>query len=105
MKRGQRLAYEGKTIGRQTMITDGPFGESKEVIGGYWFILANKLHEAAQIAKGNPCLNYGFFREKKAPTPQIAAPPKNPWMAKRQTPYPKANSKQTKCVDGAPKHH
>ncbi len=40
MKRGQRLTYEGKTIVRQNMIADGPFGESKEVIGGYWFILA-----------------------------------------------------------------
>ncbi len=63
MKRGQRLAYEGKTIGRQSVMTDGPFGESKEVIGGYWFILANNLDEAAQIAKGNPCLDYGLFVE------------------------------------------
>ena len=53
MKRGQRLTYEGKTIGRQNAITDGPFGESKEVIGGYWSILANNLDEAAKIAKGN----------------------------------------------------
>ncbi len=30
MKRGQRLAYEGKTIGRQSMITDGPFGNLKK---------------------------------------------------------------------------
>ena len=74
MKRGQRLAYEGKTIGRQTMITDGPFGESKEVIGGYWFILANNLDEAAQIAKGNPCLNCGLFVEIRPIDPQVATP-------------------------------
>jgi len=74
MKRGQRLAYEGKTIGRQTMITDGPFGESKEVIGGYWFILANNLDEAAQIAKGNPCLDYGLFVEIRPIDPQVATP-------------------------------
>jgi hypothetical protein len=74
MKRGQRLAYEGKTIGRQSMITDGPFGESKEVIGGYWFILANNLDEAAQIAKGNPCLNYGLFVEIRPIDPQVATP-------------------------------
>ena len=74
MKRGQRLAYEGKTIGRQSMITDGPFGESKEVIGGYWFIVANNLDEAAQIAKGNPCLNYGLFVEIRPIDPQIATP-------------------------------
>jgi hypothetical protein len=74
MKRGQRLAYEGKTIGRQSVITDGPFGESKEVIGGYWFILAHNLDEAAQIAKGNPCLNYGLFVEIRPIDPQVATP-------------------------------
>jgi hypothetical protein len=74
MKRGQRLTYEGKTIGRQSVITDGPFGESKEVIGGYWFVLANNLDEAAQIAKGNPCLNYGLFVEIRPIDPQVATP-------------------------------
>jgi hypothetical protein len=74
MKRGQRLTYEGKTIGRQNMITDGPFGESKEAVGGYWFILANNLDEAAQIAKGNPCLDYGLFLEIRPIDPQIATP-------------------------------
>jgi len=43
MKRGQRLTDEGKTIMRPNLVIDGPFGESKEVIGGYWFILANDL--------------------------------------------------------------
>jgi hypothetical protein len=74
MKRGQRLTYEGKTIGRQSAITDGPFGESKEVIGGYWFILANDLDEAAQIAKGNPCLEYGLLVEIRPIDPQVATP-------------------------------
>ena len=39
------------------MVTDGPFGETKEAIGGYWFIVAGSLEEAAKIAAGNPCLN------------------------------------------------
>ena len=72
MKRGQRLTYEGKTIVRQGVITDGPFGESKEVIGGYWFILANSLDEAAQVAKGNPCLDFGLFFEIRPVDPQLA---------------------------------
>jgi hypothetical protein len=63
MKRGQRLTYEGKTVARRNVITDGPFGESKEVIGGYWFILARDLDEAARIAEGNPCLEGGLFLE------------------------------------------
>jgi hypothetical protein len=74
MKRGQRLTYEGKTIGRKSAITDGPFGESKEVIGGYWFILAHNLDEAAQIAKGNPCLDCGLLVEIRPIDPQVATP-------------------------------
>src|SRR5260370_35195150 len=74
MKRGQRLACEGKTIGRQSVITDGPFGESKEVIGGYWFILANNLDEAAQIAKGNPCLDCGLLVEIRPIDRRVATP-------------------------------
>jgi hypothetical protein len=63
MRPGRRLTSEGKTVSRKNMITDGPFGESKEVVGGYWFIIAHSLEEAAQIATGNPCLNYGIFTE------------------------------------------
>jgi hypothetical protein len=74
MKRGQRLLYEGKTIARKNVITDGPFGESKEVVGGYWFILANSLDEAARIATGNPCLDRGLFFEIRPIDPEPATP-------------------------------
>jgi hypothetical protein len=33
------------------------------VIGGYWFILAGSLEEAAEIAAGNPCLACGLVYE------------------------------------------
>ena len=56
---GHQLARKGKIIGPKNVITDGPFAESKEVIGGYWLILADSLEEAAEIAKGNPCIAYG----------------------------------------------
>ena len=74
IKRGQRLTYEGKTVARQNVITDGPFGESKEVVGGYWFILANSLDEAAEIAKGNPCLDCGLFLEIRPIDPERGTP-------------------------------
>ena len=74
MKPGQRLTYQGKTIGRKSAITDGPFGESKEVIGGYWFVLAHNLDEAAQIAKGNPCLDHGLSVEVRPIDLQVATP-------------------------------
>ncbi|AMK77117.1 MULTISPECIES: YciI family protein [Methylomonas] len=59
---GQRLAPEGKTVGKHG-ITDGPFVESKEVIGGYWFIFADSLEQAANIAADNPCLACGLIFE------------------------------------------
>lgn len=62
MKAGQRLAREGKLVSRQA-VTDGPYAEAKEVIGGYWFIVAGSLDEAAQLAAGNPCLAYGLVYE------------------------------------------
>jgi hypothetical protein len=72
MKRGQRLTHEGKIVGSRNQITDGPFGESKEVIGGFWFVVANTLDEAAQIAAGNPCLDYGLSLEIRPIDPEDA---------------------------------
>jgi hypothetical protein len=58
-KPGRRLATGGKVVSRSG-ITDGPFSEAKEVIGGYWFIVAGSLEEAAAIAAHNPCLACGL---------------------------------------------
>ena len=74
MRRGQRLTYEGKTITQKNVITDGPFGESKEVIGGFWFVIASSLDEAARIASGNPCLDCGLFFEVRPIDPERATP-------------------------------
>src|SRR5512147_1797924 len=63
MKPGQRLAAVGKTVAKRRPVTDGPFGEAKEVIGGYWHIVAASLEQAAEIAAGNPCLECGLFYE------------------------------------------
>jgi hypothetical protein len=72
MRSGERLAPEGKTVSR-SMITDGPFSETKEVIGGYWFILAGSLEEAANIAAQNPCLACGLFCEIRPIDPTRAS--------------------------------
>jgi hypothetical protein len=62
MKSGQRLATEGKLVSRSG-VTDGPFAEAKEVIGGYWFFVADSLEEAAKLAAQNPCLACGLSYE------------------------------------------
>lgn len=62
MKPGERLAREGKLVARAGII-DGPFAESKEVIGGYWFIVAGSLDEAAALAAQNPTIACGLSFE------------------------------------------
>jgi hypothetical protein len=58
IKRGQRLARERKTVSRLGVV-DGPFAETKEMIGGYWIIVAASLQQAAEIASRNPCMAFG----------------------------------------------
>ena len=40
-------------------VTDGPFAEAKEVIGGYFTILADNYDEAIKTAQTCPHLKYG----------------------------------------------
>ena len=62
MRPGSRLASEGKVVSRSA-VTDGPFAEAKELVGGYWFIVASSLEEAAALAAQNPCLTFGLTLE------------------------------------------
>jgi hypothetical protein len=62
VKRGQRLAREAKTVSRLGVV-DGPFAETKEMVGGYWIIVAASLAQAAEIAARNPCLAFGLSFE------------------------------------------
>jgi hypothetical protein len=63
MKAGSRLSRERAVVSKAGIVTDGPFGEAKEVVGGYWFIVARNLREAAEIAAENPCAQYGLHFE------------------------------------------
>lgn len=59
LKSAQPLVREGKMIsGSNGVWKDGPFNESKEVIVGYYHILAKDLDEAIEIAKSNPEFAY-----------------------------------------------
>jgi len=72
MKRGQRLAREIRMVSRQG-VTDGPFAEAKEIVGGYWFCLAGSLEEAAALAAQNPCLACGLTYEIRPIEPERAS--------------------------------
>lgn len=62
MEAGSRLKMPGRVVSRRG-ITDGPFAETKELVGGYWFIVAASLDEAAALAAQNPCLAHGLTLE------------------------------------------
>jgi hypothetical protein len=47
---GARVSFPGG----KAKVTDGPFAEAKEVIGGYWMIQAKSLQEAIEWAKRCP---------------------------------------------------
>ncbi|EGI77665.1 YciI family protein [Hylemonella gracilis] len=62
MLEGSRLHMDGKLVTARG-VTDGPFAEAKELVGGYWFIVADSLDEAAALAAENPCLDFGLSLE------------------------------------------
>jgi len=54
---GQPLERAGKLVkGRQKIVTDGPFLEAKDVVGGYTLIQARDLAQAVELSKGCPVL-------------------------------------------------
>ncbi|MGC4094059.1 MAG: YciI family protein [Polyangiaceae bacterium] len=54
---GERLEGDGKVVrGREKTVTDGPFVESKDTIGGYLLVHARDLEQATELAKGCPLL-------------------------------------------------
>jgi hypothetical protein len=52
---GQPLERTGKVVkGTQKSVTDGPFTEAKDVVGGYTLVEAKDLDEAVELSKGCP---------------------------------------------------
>lgn len=51
---GDALKPEGAIVNPDLTITDGPFTESKELVGGYSMVKAADLAEAIELAKGSP---------------------------------------------------
>ena len=52
---GQPLERAGKFVrGGQKTVTDGPYAETKDVIGGYTLIEARDIDQATELAKGCP---------------------------------------------------
>jgi hypothetical protein len=56
---GDGLLPEGKVVKAKNVVTDGPFVESKECVGGYSVVKADSIAAAAELAKGCPAIFYG----------------------------------------------
>ena len=57
---GNPLEPEGKIVsGRNRVVSDGPFAESKETIGGYFLLKVASMDDAVAIAQQCPGLPYG----------------------------------------------
>src|SRR2546422_11562038 len=84
---GNPLEREGKIVtGKDRIVSDGPFAESKEAIGGYFLLDVATMDEAVAIARECPGLPYGIRVEvrpvagqgpigaqgrREAPLPQV----------------------------------
>lgn len=62
---GHPLTNEGKIVSgkKGRTIADGPFAESKEAIGGYFYLQVQDMDEAVEIARQCPGLDYGAIVE------------------------------------------
>lgn len=57
MKSGEPLDNAGKVVrGKAKLVTDGPYAEAKDLVGGFILVNAKDLTEASEIAKGCPIL-------------------------------------------------
>jgi hypothetical protein len=52
--------------GNQKIVTDGPYAEAKDVVGGFSLIEANDLAHAVEISKGCPVFEAGGSVEVRA---------------------------------------
>ncbi|MCR6657077.1 MAG: YciI family protein [Opitutus sp.] len=65
VQHGRPLELGGRVVSgaRGERITDGPFAEAKEVVGGYIFLTVRDLDEATAIAQQCPGLPLGLIVE------------------------------------------
>jgi len=70
MRGGDPLDSTGKVVsGNGKSITDGPFAEAKDVVGGYLIVVARDLAHAAELSRGCPIFEYGGTVEVRAIRP------------------------------------
>ena len=68
VEHGHPLEPGGRVVAgsRGERVTDGPFAEATEGIGGYFFLMVSDIEEATAIARRCPSLAYGMHVEVRA---------------------------------------
>ncbi|SEV88776.1 YCII-related domain-containing protein [Chryseobacterium wanjuense] len=61
----------GGRVVKSDTVTNGPYAEIKESIGGMFIIRANDYDEAVEIAKGCPILQWGASVEVRMAIPPV----------------------------------
>lgn len=56
---GEALDFEGKTVHADGSVTDGPYAELKEIVGGFIIISAESIEQAVRLSNGCPALSNG----------------------------------------------
>lgn len=56
---GEALGFEGKTMHSDGSVTDGPYVEVKEMVGGFVICSAETIEDAMKLAEGCPVLEVG----------------------------------------------
>lgn len=56
---GDALGFQGKTMHADGSVTDGPYAEVKEIVGGFIVVSSDTIEEATELAKGCPALKNG----------------------------------------------
>jgi len=73
MKSAQPLEMSGRILSyKDGAVIDGPYNETKEVISGYYHMLAKDLDEAIAIAKNDPRFEEGIWRIEVRPIRKVA---------------------------------
>ena len=54
-----QLGFEGKVVKPGNVVTDGPYTELKEIVGGYIIVKTDSVEEATELAAGCPILQMG----------------------------------------------
>jgi hypothetical protein len=57
--RGNRLDASGRVVKPTSLVTNGPYSDIKESLGGYSLIRAEDYDAAVELAKGCPVLTVG----------------------------------------------